>query len=103
MRAKEELCKLLMDYSTKEQPIFSKQLEISFKLEGVQVRDIIRQLRREGKPIANSKKGYFYAQSYEEYEETIQDLYNRSMSMLETIKAMRNAFNKSFQFKMELL
>lgn len=77
---------------TKENPIYSAVLEKEFNISGAELRKIIREFRREGKPIANSKDGYFFAQSYEEFKPTIKDLEDRAMSMLNTIKKFKIQF-----------
>lgn len=76
----------------KENPVYSKEIENCFNITGVQVRDIIRELRREGKPVANSKQGYYWARNEIELQETIEDLESRSFSMLKTIEGLRKAF-----------
>ena len=54
-----------------EQAVSSKELEQLFSLEGRSVRRIISALRQEGHPICSSQKGYYYAASQQEINETI--------------------------------
>ena len=82
---------------TKENPVFSHHLETSYGLSGTEIRDIVRELRREGYPIANSKSGYYFANNYEEIEPTINDLESRAFSMLETVKKLKLNFSRPQQ------
>jgi len=81
---------------TKKNPIFSGSLETEFGLMGTQVRDIIRQLRREGYEICSNEKGYWMAQTSEEVDDIIKNLKSRSLSMLETITSLQR---RSYQMK----
>jgi len=86
------LLKSIMYSRRLENPIYSAEIEKRFNVNGSVVRDTIRELRREGFPIANSKKGYYLARDKDELADTIEDLKCRSMSMLVTIKALEQAF-----------
>lgn len=77
---------------TKSNPVLSSVLEVNHKATGPQVRDAVRVLRREGHPIANCDNGYYYARSYTEIEPTLEDLNGRAMSLLKTIKCMKENF-----------
>ena len=83
-----------------DNPVYSAEIEKRYGLAGTVVRDIIRELRREGKPIANSKQGYFWAKNYEELRPTIDDLEGRANSMHETVSALKNAFSKGNQLQL---
>ena len=87
----------LMQFHTKEDPVYSPEIEKKFEITGCQVRDNIRELRREGYPIANTN-GYFYATCWDEILPTIEDLHQRAMSLLVTEKALRKTFNKEEEF-----
>ena len=78
-------------YRTKENPVFSAELERAFGMTGAEVRNLIRELRREGHPIANDK-GYYYAKSYEEFKPTLDDLEHRAESLFNTVKKFKIAF-----------
>ncbi len=82
---------------TSQNPILSSNLEFLYGINGCEVRDIIRELRREGEPIANSKHGYYYAKEFSEIEPTISDLENRALSMLETVKKLKLNFPQKQQ------
>ena len=77
---------------TKSNPVLSSALEAQFRASGPQVREAIRELRREGHPIANCDKGYYYAHSFSEIEDTLADLESRAMSQLYTVKRMKERF-----------
>ena len=82
--------------------IFSSQLEHSLGYSGVQIRKAIMELRREGKPIGSDHHGYFWANSQEEIEGTIQHLELRALSELETVSALRGAFDINSQISMAM-
>lgn len=90
-KLKEGLLVVLKLY-TSCNPVLSSALEERFKSAGPQVRDAIRQLRREGHPIANCENGYYYARSFAEIEPTLNDLSSRAMSLLLTVKQMKENF-----------
>lgn len=77
---------------TADNPVLSAHLEERFKAAGPQVRDAIRQLRRQGHPIANSENGYHYARTFTEIEPTLNDLESRAKSMLHTVSLMKENF-----------
>jgi hypothetical protein len=79
----------------KDNPIYSVQLEQHYNLRGAEVRNIIRDLRRSGEPIANSKDGYYYARDINELKETLEDLRGRATSMLNTASLMEKRFNNN--------
>ncbi len=79
----------------RDNPILSKSLEEEFSISGEKVREIIRILRREGQPIANSggaSEGYHYADTYDQLEPTILDLKSREDSLRVTRLAMMKKF-----------
>ena len=72
MNHKEEILNYLkVSHRGEEQAVSSKELEQLFSLEGRSVRRIISALRQEGHPICSSQKGYYYAASHQEINETI--------------------------------
>ena len=75
----------------KANAIYSASLEKEFKLTGSEVRDIIRDLRREGQWILPTPKGYCWAISEEEKEELIKDLEGTGDSLYKTASALRRA------------
>ena len=90
-KLKEGLLAVLKLYTARN-PVLSSALEERFKAAGPQVRDVIRQLRREGHPIANCENGYYYARSFTEIEPTLNDLSSRAVSMLNTVRLMKENF-----------
>lgn len=90
----------IIKHRTKDNPIYSAEIERRLEIAGTQVRDLIRELRREGKPIANSHKGYFWAATYEEIEPTLTDLNSRAISLHETISGLKKIFIEQSQLKL---
>ncbi len=78
-------------------PILSNVLEDMFGITGPEVREIVREARRKGVPIANSTKGYFRAENFIELEPTLKDLHKRAMSLLVTRKEMAKCFGVDLQ------
>lgn len=83
-------------------PVYSVELEQRYGITGTEVRNIVRELRREGKPVANSKQGYYWADNIEELRPTIDDLESRAMSMHETVKALKGCFVEENQLELNL-
>lgn len=77
-----------------DKPVLSKVLEERLSISGESIRKMVRDLRRAGTPVAASKSGYFIAQTWSEYEPTVQDLENRALSLLHTAKVMKSSFVK---------
>jgi hypothetical protein len=74
-------------------PIVSRQLEEEFSITGERVRELVRLMRREGTPIGACSDGYFYADTYDEIESTIEDLRQREESLRFTRIALLKKFN----------
>lgn len=70
-----------------EKPIKSYIIEEKFHLNGAEVREIVRSLRRKGYPICSGSKGYWLGDR-EEIAHTIAQLRSRGTDMLETARAM---------------
>ena len=85
---KEQIIEILRD-ATYENPIYSAEIEKRTGAAGPQVRDVIRELRRSHHLIANSKNGYYMAQSPGEILDTIEDLEKRALSMLKTVQGLK--------------
>ena len=71
----------------KGNPILSAEIEAMYSISGSKLRDLIRIFRRQGETIANNggeTEGYFYAETWAEYESTYRDLVGRGKSLLET-------------------
>lgn len=74
-------------------PVYSTEIESMLSINGPALRDTIRELRREGYPIANSHAGYYYADSFEQIKGTVDDLEGRAWSMIKTAVALKKTFN----------
>ena len=68
--------------------IYSCQLERLLHISGPKLRSLIRELRREGKPIVATSKGYFYGDVLTAAE----DLERRAYNMLKTASNMRKNY-----------
>lgn len=88
---------VLLRLANINKPIYSNELEIKLETSGVEIRELIRELRREGHPIAACKQGYFYARDMSELKDTIEDLEGRETSLRITRKAMENCFSQQDQ------
>lgn len=72
---------------TKENPILSSKLEEEFSVPGATVRNCRRILQRQGELIASTggeTDGYYYAKNYDEMKDTLQDMWNREISLRNT-------------------
>ena len=83
---------LIQNTSTSDNPIKSKVIEQKYNLSGEIVREIVRNARRNGVPIASDSNGYFYAASQKELKETLDQLRNRAKSILKTINALESVY-----------
>ena len=81
----------------KENPIHSGKLESRTGLKGIQIRDFVRELRREGEPICHSSKGYYYTEDKAEVQKTIDNLEGRAASMYATASALRSKVINNFE------
>ena len=78
----EELCDFLKElHSGEESAIHSRELEKVFAVTGSKLRFAINQLRSQGCPICSSDAGYYFADTQNEIERTIQRL-NASISAM---------------------
>lgn len=68
--------------------IYSVEIENKYQLSGPSVRDMIRELRREGHPIVGSSKGYYLGNVLD----TADDLERRAYDMLKTASSLRKNF-----------
>ena len=85
---KDILDSLKLYHKGERSPIYSAEFERRFGIPGTKVRDIIRDLRRDGYPIGNCSKGYYYCQSRKELDALIDDLKGRALSMLKTVSML---------------
>ena len=91
---KTEILKHIQQVGSKEFPVKSKLLEFHFRLSGAVIRDIIRELRREGISIVPTSRGYYYDNSPEAILKIAEDLECRALSMLNTVKILKNNYAK---------
>ena len=75
-------------------PVKSKRIEQVLGLRGVEVRGIVNYLRKRGHPIGSSSKGYWYAQSKIELEDTINHLKQRRTAIDCVIRGLENSTHK---------
>lgn len=72
-------------HRSEENAIRSYELSELTGLKGVEIREEINRLRREGHPICSSNKGYYYTNNIKEIFRTIDNLSSRVNSMSEAI------------------
>ena len=71
--------------------VTSRQLEITFGVKGIQIRDMVNALRRDGVPIASGGKGYFYAATPQEVRDTIAHMTNRITGIRAAIVGLKQS------------
>ena len=75
MDKEKEICLYLKKHHTgQEKAVFSKELERLFSMNGRTIRRIISHLRQTGNPICSSSKGYYYARTQNEVNDTVSHL-----------------------------
>ena len=65
------------EHKGRSNAVFSKELERLFHCKGAEIRRIVNELRSKGVPICSCNKGYYYAESASDIEETIAHLDGR--------------------------
>jgi len=73
----------------------SKELEVVLGLSSREIRELAKYARRNGILITSSSKGYSYAKSHKQAEETLQGLKRR----MEGLKVTIDAIEKSDHYK----
>lgn len=92
----------------KDNPAHSQRIEdvlsgqFKMKIKGVQVRSIVSYLRSQGHPIASTSKGYFYARSYSEIEDTVKHLKQRKAKLTKVIDCLEKSFPNPQLFSNEV-
>ena len=82
----------LIEKHRKENPVLSRQIENTFGISGVNVREIVHYLRvNEKLPICSDSTGYFYARNREEASHTIKQLRSRIRQINEAACAIESA------------
>ena len=75
---KETIADYLKRYHPGERnAVTSRELETAFGVRGIELRNLINALRREGVPIGSSGSGYFYASTEQEVRATIAHMTHR--------------------------
>lgn len=82
--------------------IYSAAIETMFGFTGSTLRDYIRELRRDGEPIVMSREGYYYEDSFNAVEKTVNNLESRAFSMLKTSNILRKRYKKG-QFEIKFI
>ena len=84
--------------------VTSRQLEITFSVKGIQIRDMVNALRRKGIPIASSGRGYFYAATPQEVRDTIAHMTNRITGIRAAIAGLKQSLElfDTGQFRLPL-
>ena len=92
MSVGKEMLDYLKDYHTKEaKALKSRDLRTLFNLTDKQVRNVVTQLRQEGKPVCSSSYGYWYSEDPEDIEKTIHRLDAQVKNMNISINGLRKA------------
>ena len=82
----------LIERHKKENPILSRQIENTFDISGVNVREIVHYLRVYDKqPVCSDSSGYFYARNKMEASHTVKQLRSRVRHINEAATALESA------------
>lgn len=72
MSREKEICMYLRENHTgQDKAVFSRELEQRYSLNGRTIRRIISSLRKAGHPICSNCKGYYYARTQDEVNDTV--------------------------------
>ena len=72
MDKKTAICQYLKKYHTGgERAVYSRELQRLFSIDGRSLRRKINSLRQDGYPICSDARGYYYADSQEEINDTV--------------------------------
>ncbi len=98
------LVEYLEEFAKGEQnAITSKRLKSMGFGTGVQIRGFVNSLRVHGYPICSSNNGYFYAQSKDDIQQTINNLRSRMDSIREAYFGLMDANQKWIDAPEELI
>ena len=78
------------EHKGKAKAVYSKELERLFHCKGTEIRRMVNELRSKGVPICSSSKGYYYAESRSDIEETIAHLDGRVSKIKAAQDGLRN-------------
>lgn len=91
---KDQLAEYLKDYHLgKENAILSRELELIFRVNGKELRDLINILRREAIPIASDQSGYYYAKTENELRATIRHMRRRIAGISAAIRGLNRSLS----------
>lgn len=87
-----------MRLNDRSNPAHSKTIEAALNISGTEVRTLVNYARRMNYPIASNQKGYWWAKSFEELEDTLKHLEQRENA----IKNVRMGLMKAFDNQIKL-
>lgn len=92
---KETIADHLKRYHLGEQnAVTSRELETTFGVRGIELRNLINALRREAVPIGSSGNGYFYAATEQEVRSTIAHMTHRISGIAAAIHGLTMALEQ---------
>jgi len=91
---KDRICSYLKMNSTAHKPIVSRKLQTLWDISDVTVRQAVALLRDEGEPIASGSKGYYFATTAGQLEDTINHLRERVIGISKRISSLTSTQNK---------
>lgn len=95
MTQDELIAEHLKDYHCGERSVVSSRvLEATFHIRGPDLRRAINRLRGDGIPICSSDRGYYYAETEEELEQTIRQLRSRIKKIAHAERGLTRALEK---------
>lgn len=81
------------EHKGKAKAVFSKELERFFHCKGTEIRRMVNELRTKGVPICSCSRGYYYAESRSDIEETIAHLDGRVSKIKAAQDGLREILN----------
>ena len=89
------IAEYLKAYHTGEaQAVTSRELETVFRIRGPCLRKAVNRLRGDGVPICSCDSGYYYAETVEELDHTIRQLFSRIKRILHAVLGLKKARRK---------
>ena len=75
MSKQDEICNYLKkNHAGVEKAVFSAELERLFSMNGRSIRRVVSSLRKDGHPICSNCRGYYYAKTQDEVNDTVSRL-----------------------------
>lgn len=93
MIAERHAIRLILYKREKEHAIVARDIRKIVDIPPVAIRIHIKELRRQGCPIASGGSGYWWAESKEDLKSTIRHLRSRAIDELVTARELRKCFN----------